>query len=141
MDSAKIARFVGDAWDAEIVPKLVEYIRIPNKSPMFDSNWQSHGFMDEATDLLADWARLNWRARLNLVRRSASAFWDALWMQSYRWEDAMIQDLRYGVRMLLKHKSFTAVAILSLALGIGANTAIFQLLDAVRLRTLPVKAP
>ena len=57
MDSAKIARFVGDAWDAEIVPKLVEYIRIPNKSPMFDSNWQSHGFMDEATDLLADWAR------------------------------------------------------------------------------------
>src|ERR1044071_342806 len=56
-------------------------------------------------ELLADWARLNWRARLNLVRRSASAFRDALWMQSYRWEDAMIQDLRYGVRMLLKHRS------------------------------------
>jgi len=92
-------------------------------------------------ELLADWARLDWRARLNLVRRSASAFRDALWMQSYRWEDAMIQDLRYGVRMLLKHKSFTAVAILSLALGVGANTAIFQLLDAVRLRTLPVTAP
>src|SRR5258708_5207941 len=53
----------------------------------------------------------------------------------------MFQDLRFGVRMLIKHKSFTTVAILSLALGIGANTAIFQLLDAVRLRTLPVKAP
>jgi predicted permease len=53
----------------------------------------------------------------------------------------MFQDLRFGVRMLLKHRSFTAVAILSLALGIGANTAIFQLIDAVRLRTLPVKAP
>jgi predicted permease len=53
----------------------------------------------------------------------------------------MFQDLRFGLRMLLKHKGFTAVAVLSLALGIGANTAIFQLLDAVRLRTLPVKAP
>src|SRR5262245_32751294 len=55
--------------------------------------------------------------------------------------ETLFQDLRFGVRMLLKHKSFTAVAILSLALGIGANTAIFQLIDAVRLRLLPVKAP
>jgi predicted permease len=55
--------------------------------------------------------------------------------------ETLFQDLRFGVRMLLKHKSFTAVAILSLALGIGANTAIFQLIDAVRLRMLPVKAP
>ena len=53
----------------------------------------------------------------------------------------MFQDLRFGVRLLLKNKSFTTVAILSLALGIGSNTAIFQLIDAVRLRTLPVKAP
>ena len=53
----------------------------------------------------------------------------------------MFQDLRFGARMLLKNKSFTAAAVLSLALGVGANTAIFQLLDAVRLRALPVKAP
>ena len=53
----------------------------------------------------------------------------------------MFQDLRFGARMLLQSKGFTAVAVLSLALGIGANTAIFQLIDAVRLRTLPVKAP
>jgi putative ABC transport system permease protein len=91
--------------------------------------------------LLAEWDRLDWQNKLDLLWRSTSAFWDALWMQTYRWEDAMIQDLRYGVRMLLKHKGFTMVAVLSLALGIGANTAIFQLLDAVRLRTLPVKAP
>jgi putative ABC transport system permease protein len=91
--------------------------------------------------LLAEWDRLDWRTKLDLLRRSTSAFWDALWLQQLRWEDEMIQDLRYGVRMLLKHKGFTMVAVLSLALGIGANTAIFQLLDAVRLRMLPVKAP
>lgn len=50
-------------------------------------------------------------------------------------------DLRYGARLLLKNRFFTVVAVLSLALGIGANSAIFQLLDAVRLRTLPVKNP
>jgi putative ABC transport system permease protein len=51
------------------------------------------------------------------------------------------QDLRYSLRLLRKNLSFTAVAILMLALGIGANTAIFQLINAVRLRTLPVKSP
>ena len=51
----------------------------------------------------------------------------------------MLNDLRFGVRMLLKNPAFTAVAVLSLALGIGANTAIFQLLNAVRLKTLPVR--
>ncbi|HLJ50181.1 MAG TPA: ABC transporter permease [Bryobacteraceae bacterium] len=51
------------------------------------------------------------------------------------------QDLRHSLRLLRLAPSFTTVAILSLALGIGANTAIFQLLDAVRLRALPVKDP
>ena len=50
-------------------------------------------------------------------------------------------DLRYALRTLRRSPVFSAVAISSLALGIGANTAIFQLLDAVRLRNLPVKAP
>jgi putative ABC transport system permease protein len=54
---------------------------------------------------------------------------------------ALWSDLRYGARLLRKNPGFAIVAILSLALGIGANTTIFQLLDAVRLRTLPVKAP
>src|SRR6266404_783925 len=51
------------------------------------------------------------------------------------------QDLKFGFRLLRFNTGFAAAAILSLALGIGANTAIFQLLDAVRLRTLPVKNP
>ena len=65
-------------------------------------------------------------------------------VRSATWEsfvEACWQDLRYATRQLRANPLFTAAAILSLALGIGANTAIFQLIDAVRLRTLPVKNP
>lgn len=57
MDSAKIDRFLSEKWDDDIVPQLVDYIRIPNKSPMFDADWVAHGYMDDAVKLMERWAR------------------------------------------------------------------------------------
>jgi predicted permease len=62
-------------------------------------------------------------------------------MNTVSWLESIAQDLRYGARLLAKSPGFTVVAVVSLALGIGANTAIFQLIDAVRLRSLPVQNP
>ena len=58
-----------------------------------------------------------------------------------RWIENLVQDLRYGARLCTKNRSFTMAAMLSLALGIGANTAIFTLLDATILKPLPVDRP
>jgi len=57
MDFGRTQRFVEQIWDDDIVPRLVEYIRIPNKSPMFDADWAKHGHMEDATQLLANWAK------------------------------------------------------------------------------------
>ncbi|HMI87676.1 MAG TPA: M20 family metallopeptidase [Polyangiaceae bacterium] len=57
MSSRDITRFISSIWDEQIVPRLVEYIKIPNQSPMFDAKWAEHGYMDQAVALMEQWAR------------------------------------------------------------------------------------
>lgn len=57
LDHALAERFISGKWDDEIVPRLIEYIRIPNKSPMFDADWVAHGYMEQAVTLMVDWVR------------------------------------------------------------------------------------
>jgi acetylornithine deacetylase/succinyl-diaminopimelate desuccinylase-like protein len=57
MDNAKVLAFTDRLWDESIVPTLCEYVRIPNKSPNFDPDWEQHGYMDQAAELMAEWCR------------------------------------------------------------------------------------
>src|SRR5580658_4459940 len=70
-----------------------------------------------------------------LLAEKSHAAWGWGWLES------LGQDALYGLRAMLRSPGITAVALLSLALGIGANTAIFSLMDAVMLRSLPVRDP
>jgi len=57
MNNEKTAAFVSDIWDDSIVPELYEYIKVPNKSPLFDPDWEQHGYMEQAVQMLEAWAR------------------------------------------------------------------------------------
>jgi predicted permease len=83
----------------------------------------------------ARYAALRKFGNLTRVQEDAREVWSFVWLEQV-W-----QDVRFGLRMLRKSPVFTAVAVLTLACGIGANTAIFSLIDAALLRSLPVENP
>ena len=70
-----------------------------------------------------------------IVREDVHALWHRVWLEQ------LLQDVSFGLRLLRRTPVFTAAVVLSLALGIGANTAVFTLLNAVALRPLPVENP
>ena len=59
MDNAVATELIESTWDKSITPTLIDYIRIPNKSPAFDPDWKKNGYMDEAVTLISDWCRAN----------------------------------------------------------------------------------
>src|SRR5580658_5920417 len=72
---------------------------------------------------------------ITLVQENARAAWGWTFLEQF------VQDLRYALRTMLNNKAFTALTALSLALGIGANTAIYSFMDTLLLRSLPVRDP
>jgi predicted permease len=121
-----ITRFLTRArWDAERARELDAYLAAET-----DDN--------VARGMTPDAARAAARRKLGnttLVRE------EIYQMNTVALVDSAWRDLKHGARLLRLNPAFAVVAVLSLALGIGANTAIFQLLDAVRIRTLPVEQP
>ena len=80
------------------------------------------------------------RARIQLGSRAQLQ--EQMWrIDLFGWAETLLQDLRYGVRSLSTHKTFALTALISLTLGLGANIAIFNIINALLLRSLPIEDP
>ena len=117
--------FARDRWDEERARELESYLAIET-----DDNVARGMTLGDARAAALRKLGNRTRVREDIYNMNTWGFFDGLW-----------RDVRFGIRLLRLNPGFAAIAILSLALGIGANTAIFQLLDAVRLRTIPVSNP
>jgi hypothetical protein len=112
-------------WDEERARELAAYL-----AQEIDDNLARGMTLDQARTAAHLKLGNTTRIREEIYTMNSLGFVETLW-----------QDLRYGARLLRRNPTFALVAILTLALGTGANTAIFQLVDAIRLRTLPVSHP
>ena len=112
-------------WDTERARELQDYL-----AHEIDDNIARGMSVDDAT-----------RAAHRRLGNPALIREEIYEMNTMRLVDSVWQDLRFGARLLFKNKTFSIVAVLTLALGTGANAAIFQLVNAVRMRTLPVERP
>jgi len=83
----------------------------------------------------ARWAARRDLGNVTLLQQTTRVLWTWTLVEQF------VQDLRYALRMLIKNRAFSALAVLSLALGIGANSAIFSIMDSILLRSLPVPDP
>lgn len=123
--------------EAEIAEELAQHLR-----QRYDALRSAGSSDDQAlASIIADLNQRDLAGELRRVEQPASDPISLGAPASPSFWTAFRQDVRYGLRMLRLNPGFTTVCILSLALGIGANTAIFQLIDAVRMRTVPVKDP
>ena len=129
------------SWRREVA-KLGALFRRPKPVDDLEEEIRSHLRMEEQENLEsgmppdeAHYAALRRFGNVTLAQERSREMW------GWNSVETLWQDLRFGLRMLLKNPGFTVVAVLTLAIGIGANTAIFSLIDAVMLRMLPVPRP
>jgi len=122
----RIAMLLGRGrFDRDLEEEMRLHIELRREQQMADG-------LDAETARAAAQRRFGNTARM---REKSRAAW------GWNWLETLVQDAGYGVRAMLRTPAITVVALVSLALGIGANTAIFSFIDAVLLRSLPVKDP
>src|ERR1700691_1583827 len=114
-----------DDRDRELDRELASHLELESKKQ------QESGLSPEE----AHYAAQRTFGNTTLVKEDVRAIWSLIWLERFA------QDLKYGARLLRKNPGFTLIAVLTLAMGIGANTAIFSAIDTLMLRPLPFTAP